>query len=109
MQGGQHILNLVDFYGVSFVALVLAVPELITFGWIYGVQRLWLDVKFMINVETGLYYRLTWKIVSPLLMLIILIYQVVQFEQISYNEQKYPATVTGIVENSNHLRLLVLQ
>ncbi|XP_037047033.1 sodium-dependent nutrient amino acid transporter 1-like [Bradysia coprophila] len=94
--GGQHILNLVDFYGVSFVALVLAVPELITFGWIYGVERLWLDVKFMRNVETGLYYRLTWKIVSPLLMLIILIYQVVQFKPISYNEQKYPANVTVI-------------
>ncbi|KAG4076236.1 hypothetical protein HA402_014785 [Bradysia odoriphaga] len=97
--GGQHILNLVDFYGVSFVALVLAVPELITFGWIYGVERLWLDVKFMRNVETGLYYRLTWKFVSPLLMLIILIYQVVQFKSISYNEQKYPANITGIIIN----------
>lgn len=95
LQGGQHILNLIDFYGVSFVALVLALPELITFGWIYGVERLWLDVKFMRNAETGLYYRLTWKIISPLLMLIILIYQVVQFESISYNGQKYPVYVTG--------------
>lgn len=34
--GGQYILNLLDFYGASFVALVLAIFELIAVGWIYG-------------------------------------------------------------------------
>lgn len=86
---------MIDFYGVSFVALVLAVPELITFGWIYGVERLCLDIKFMRNVETSLYFRLTWRIVSPLLMLTILIYQVVLFQPISYNGQEYPGTLIG--------------
>lgn len=95
MQGGQHILNLIDFYGVSFVALVLAVPELLTFGWIYGVERLCVDIKFMQNVETSSYFVVTWKIVSPLLMFIILVYQIVFFQQISYNGQEYPASVIG--------------
>lgn len=34
--GGQFILNLVDFYGVSFTALILAIGELVAVGWIYG-------------------------------------------------------------------------
>ena len=34
--GGQYILNLLDFYGASFVALVLAIFELTAVGWIYG-------------------------------------------------------------------------
>lgn len=34
--GGQYVLNLLDFYGASFVALVLAIFELIAMGWIYG-------------------------------------------------------------------------
>jgi solute carrier family 6 (neurotransmitter transporter, glycine) member 5/9 len=34
--GGQYILQFMDFYGASFVALTLAVAELITIGWIYG-------------------------------------------------------------------------
>lgn len=34
--GGQFILNLLDFYGASFVALVLAIFELLAVGWIYG-------------------------------------------------------------------------
>lgn len=34
--GGQFILNFVDFYGASFIALVLAIVELVAVGWIYG-------------------------------------------------------------------------
>lgn len=34
--GGQFILNLVDFYGVSFTALILAIGELLAIGWVYG-------------------------------------------------------------------------
>ena len=34
--GGQFLLNFLDFYGASFVALVLAIVELIAVGWIYG-------------------------------------------------------------------------
>lgn len=34
--GGQYILNLVDFFGCSFIALFLAIAELIAIGWIYG-------------------------------------------------------------------------
>ena len=34
--GGQFILNLVDFFGCSFIGLGLAIAELIAVGWIYG-------------------------------------------------------------------------
>lgn len=34
--GGQFILNYIDFYGVTFVAIVLGIFELISAGWIYG-------------------------------------------------------------------------
>lgn len=34
--GGQFILNLVDFYGVSFTALILAIGELLAVSWVYG-------------------------------------------------------------------------
>lgn len=34
--GGQFILNLVDFYGVSFTALILAIGELLAVAWFYG-------------------------------------------------------------------------
>lgn len=34
--GGQFILNFLDFYGVTFIVLCLAIVQLVSVGWIYG-------------------------------------------------------------------------
>ena len=34
--GGQYMLNYIDFYGVTFMAIVLGIFELISAGWVYG-------------------------------------------------------------------------
>lgn len=36
MQGGQFILNLVDFFGPQSIAFVLAIAEMVAVCWIYG-------------------------------------------------------------------------
>uniref|UniRef100_A0A182PFL1 Sodium-dependent nutrient amino acid transporter 1 n=1 Tax=Anopheles epiroticus TaxID=199890 RepID=A0A182PFL1_9DIPT len=58
--GGQYVLDFLDFYGASFVALVLAVFEMMTFAWIYGVGRICRDIEFMLGIKTGLYWRVCW-------------------------------------------------
>lgn len=55
--GGQFLINLLDFYGASFVALILAIIELITVSWIYGVDRFCADIEFMLKRKTGIYFR----------------------------------------------------
>ncbi|KAL9916420.1 sodium-dependent nutrient amino acid transporter 1-like isoform 3-T8 [Glossina fuscipes fuscipes] len=87
--GGQFILNLLDFYGASFVALVLAIFELLAVGWIYGVKRLCQDIHFMLGIQTSWYYRLCWGLITPALMAAILIYTLVQYEPLQYNGYFY--------------------
>lgn len=41
MQGGQFILNLVDFFGPQSIAFVLAIAEMVAVCWIYGKLGLW--------------------------------------------------------------------
>ncbi|XP_037950720.1 sodium-dependent nutrient amino acid transporter 1 [Teleopsis dalmanni] len=89
--GGQFLLNFLDFYGVSFIALVLAIFELVAVGWVYGVKRLCNDVKFMLGIKTSIYYRICWGIVTPLFMAAILIYTLVQYEPLEYNGVTYPS------------------
>lgn len=48
--GGQYILNLLDFHGASFVALVLAIFELIAVGWIYGRSKFRLKIDFLLKL-----------------------------------------------------------
>lgn len=77
--GGLFILDLMDYYGATFVTLTLAVFELFTFAWIYGVDRVCKDIEFMLGVKTGLFWRICWGIVTPLVVLIILLVSIATY------------------------------
>ncbi|XP_073845387.1 sodium-dependent nutrient amino acid transporter 1-like [Musca autumnalis] len=94
--GGQFILNLVDFFGCSFIALFLAIAELMTIAWIYGVKRLCQDIEFMLGVKTGLYWRICWALITPGLMFAVLVYTLITLEPLTYNGVGYPVSVYNI-------------
>ncbi|XP_058829535.1 sodium-dependent nutrient amino acid transporter 1-like [Topomyia yanbarensis] len=77
--GGLFILDLVDYYGATFVTLTLAVFELLTFGWIYGVDRVCKDIEFMLEKRTGLFWRICWGVVTPIVVLVILLFSIVNY------------------------------
>ncbi|XP_055906517.1 sodium-dependent nutrient amino acid transporter 1-like [Eupeodes corollae] len=87
--GGQFLLNFLDFYGASFVALVLAIVELVAVGWIYGVKRLCQDIHFMLGLKTSIYYRICWAVVTPAVMAAILVYTFVDYKPLDYNGYIY--------------------
>lgn len=91
--GGQFVLNLLDFFGATFVALVLAIFELLAIGWVYGVKRVCRDVEFMLGRKTSIYYRLCWGFITPLLMTIILVYMLVLYEPLQYKDYTYQTGV----------------
>lgn len=78
---------------------VLGIAQLITFCWVYGVDRLCADIQFMLGFKTGWYWRICWSIVTPALMIAIFIYFVVELAQapvpLDYKEVPYPNEVYG--------------
>uniref|UniRef100_A0A1I8MJW7 Transporter n=1 Tax=Musca domestica TaxID=7370 RepID=A0A1I8MJW7_MUSDO len=88
--GGQFMLNYIDFYGVTFIAIVLAIVELISAAWIYGVKSICRDIKFMLDIKTSIYYRLCWGVITPIFMTAILIYMLVDYKPLTYNDVAYP-------------------
>ncbi|XP_055535859.1 sodium-dependent nutrient amino acid transporter 1-like isoform X2 [Wyeomyia smithii] len=80
----QYLLDFLDFYGASFVALVLAVFEIFTFAWIYGVGRICRDIEFMLGIKTGLYWRLCWGFITPVMLLAILIYHIATYKPFTF-------------------------
>ncbi|XP_037031839.1 sodium-dependent nutrient amino acid transporter 1-like isoform X1 [Bradysia coprophila] len=88
--GGQFVLNLVDFFGASFTAYILAIAELIAFGWIYGVNRICQDTVFMTGKNPGLYWRICWGFLTPLLMVAILLYTFFTYQPLKYHDIYYP-------------------
>ncbi|EDV30730.2 uncharacterized protein Dana_GF15004, isoform C [Drosophila ananassae] len=94
--GGQYMLTLVDFFGASMIALVLGIAELYTVGWIYGTDRLCKDIEFMLGRKVGLYWRLCWSIITPLIMTTILVYFYATYEPLTYNNVIYPSWAYSI-------------
>ncbi|XP_058462835.1 sodium-dependent nutrient amino acid transporter 1-like isoform X2 [Malaya genurostris] len=81
--GGLDLLDVFDNYGAKYVTLTLALVELITFGWIYGVDRICRDIQFMLNIDTSIFWRVCWAIVAPLVVGVIMIGSFVGHEPVA--------------------------
>ncbi|XP_076640874.1 sodium-dependent nutrient amino acid transporter 1 [Halictus rubicundus] len=94
--GGQWFVTLVDYYGGTFVAIIVGVLEMITVFWIYGVSRFVNDVEFMVGRRPSWYWRLCWAFVTPILMIVILIYTIVTYVPPTYDGTPFPNYAYGI-------------
>jgi len=89
-QGGQYVLNLMDTYGASLSVLAIAVAEVTAIMWGYGANNYGKDLQAMLGFYPGLYFRVCWVVVSPVLLTCILILGVISWEAPTYGGVSYP-------------------
>lgn len=97
--GGQWLLNLVDYYGATFLIFVLAIGELIGMFWIYGLENFCNDVEFMLDRRPSAYWKICWGFVTPVLMMIIFVYSMITMEPLKYNNMDYPEEYLSEFDN----------
>ncbi|XP_004621422.1 inactive sodium-dependent neutral amino acid transporter B(0)AT3 [Sorex araneus] len=73
LQSGSYWLEIFDSYAASLNLLTLALLEVVGVAFVYGLERFCADVAWMTGRQPGLYWRLSWKVVSPLLLLGVLV------------------------------------
>lgn len=78
--GGMDFLDVIDDLGAKHVTLTFAVLELAAIAWIYGVDRICRDIKFMLRIETSIYWRLCWGLIAPLATLLIFLFSIVNIK-----------------------------
>jgi len=88
--GGQAILELVDFFGGGFIIFVLAMVEVLAVSWIYGIKNVTRDIKFMLNVSIGIYWKFCWGFFIPISLLGIFIYFLATYTPREYQGVPYP-------------------
>ncbi|KAF2902507.1 hypothetical protein ILUMI_03679 [Ignelater luminosus] len=93
--GGQFILTLVDYFGGTFIIFLLAVVEMFSVMWLYGVDNFCNDLEFMLKQKVGIYWRIMWGLVTPLLLLIIFMYFLVTLTRLSYGPNEFPDKALG--------------
>ncbi|KAG7209784.1 hypothetical protein KM043_011402 [Ampulex compressa] len=90
--GGQFILGLVDYYAGSFIVFVLATLEITGVFWIYGLENFLDDIEYMLKRRPSIYWRICWSIITPVLLIAILIYTIVNLQPLTYSGILYPVS-----------------
>lgn len=62
--------------------------------WI-GVNRICRDIEFMLNRKTGLYWRLCWGLLTPLMLIVILLYTFGTYSPVTYSGHSFPTWAYG--------------
>ncbi|XP_072176355.1 sodium- and chloride-dependent neutral and basic amino acid transporter B(0+)-like [Diadema setosum] len=87
---GSYWVAHLDSYGAFFNYLVYALLECIAIAWLYGVKRFTNDIKTMVGEKlighfTFLWWPLNWAAFTPSLMLFVLLFNWLNWEEPSYN------------------------
>ncbi|XP_045421897.1 inactive sodium-dependent neutral amino acid transporter B(0)AT3 [Lemur catta] len=73
LQSGNYWLEIFDSFAASLNLIVLAFLEVIGVIYVYGMKRFCDDIQWMTGRRPGLYWRLSWALASPLLLLTIFV------------------------------------
>nr|XP_055023033.1 solute carrier family 6 member 19a, tandem duplicate 1 isoform X1 [Misgurnus anguillicaudatus] len=109
---GNYWLALFDGFAGSIPLLVIALCEIIAVVYIYGIDRFNKDIEFMVGHKPNLFWQITWRFLSPVIILVILIFYffTIVRKQLTYNvwdphwihfptlkTATYPDWISGII------------
>ncbi|MEW6521538.1 MAG: sodium-dependent transporter [Thermodesulfobacteriota bacterium] len=69
---GRGVVDELDFWGGSFFLVVFATVETILFAWVFGMDRAWTELHAGSDITIPRFYRFIIKYVTPLFLLFIL-------------------------------------
>ncbi|CAH2261012.1 jg10790 [Pararge aegeria aegeria] len=83
-RGGQYVLEIVDYYGGTFLILFCGIAEILAVFWIYGLENICTDIEFMLGITTSIYWRFCWGIITPAMMVVVFIYALLSFDNLLF-------------------------
>ncbi|KAM6899807.1 sodium-dependent neutral amino acid transporter B(0)AT1-like [Xenentodon cancila] len=77
LRSGTYWLALFDNFSGSIPLLVIGFCEMFIVVYVYGIDRFNEDLVYMIGHKPNIFWQVTWRVVSPLIMIFILIFYLV--------------------------------
>ncbi|KAM6974782.1 sodium-dependent neutral amino acid transporter B(0)AT1 isoform 3-T3 [Tautogolabrus adspersus] len=100
LQSGDYWLALFDSYAGSIPLLIIAFCEMTGVVFLYGIDRFNRDIEFMIGHKPNIFWQATWRVISPLIVLVIFVF---------YFVTKVSAKLTYITWNPSSVNFPVLE
>ncbi|XP_058475928.1 sodium-dependent neutral amino acid transporter B(0)AT1-like [Solea solea] len=97
-QSGLYWVTVFDTFAGSVPLLTVGLFEMVAIVYVYGIDRFNEDIVFMIGHKPNIFWQVTWRVVSPLIVLVILIFYLVTTAQKElrylvwdYNSEEFPS------------------
>uniref|UniRef100_A0A8C9Y0S4 Transporter n=1 Tax=Sander lucioperca TaxID=283035 RepID=A0A8C9Y0S4_SANLU len=95
---GIYWVTLFDNFAGSVPLLTIGLIEMIAVVYIYGIDRFNEDLEFMVGHKPSIFWQVTWRFISPLIVLVILVFYLVTQvqEELTYlvwdpNSEEFPS------------------
>uniref|UniRef100_A0A8D0C2X5 Transporter n=1 Tax=Salvator merianae TaxID=96440 RepID=A0A8D0C2X5_SALMN len=75
---GNYFVTMFDDYSATLPLLIVVILENIAMSYIYGIDKFMEDLKDMLGFSPNQYYYYTWKYISPVVLLSLLVASIVQ-------------------------------
>ncbi|NXV78099.1 SC6A9 protein, partial [Atlantisia rogersi] len=95
-QAGIYWLLLMDNYAASFSLVVISCIMCVAIMYIYGYRNYFKDIEMMLGFPPPLFFQICWRFISPAIIFFILVFTVIQYRPISYNDYVYPTWAISI-------------
>ncbi|XP_052507232.1 LOW QUALITY PROTEIN: sodium- and chloride-dependent glycine transporter 1-like [Budorcas taxicolor] len=95
-QAGIYWLLLMDNYAASFSLVIISCIMCVSIMYIYGHQNYFQDIQMMLGFPPPLFFQICWRVISPAIIFLILIFLVTQYQTITYNQYQYPRWAEAI-------------
>ncbi|XP_072275378.1 sodium- and chloride-dependent glycine transporter 1 [Pyxicephalus adspersus] len=89
-QAGIYWLLLMENYAASFSLVIISCIMCVAIMYIYGHRNYFKDIEMMLGFPPPLFFQVCWRFISPAIIFFILIFTVIQYRPITYNDYIYP-------------------
>ncbi|CAH1268019.1 SLC6A5 [Branchiostoma lanceolatum] len=89
-QGGIYLLTMVDWYSAGVSLMIVAVTECLVLAWLYGCDRFYDNIKMMLGSYPSIWWKICWKVITPVVLLGILLFTMVNHSPVTYGKYEYP-------------------
>ncbi|XP_068808987.1 sodium- and chloride-dependent glycine transporter 1 isoform X1 [Struthio camelus] len=95
-QAGIYWLLLMDNYAASFSLVIISCIMCVAIMYIYGHRNYFKDIEMMLGFPPPIFFQICWRFISPAIIFFILVFTVIQYRPISYNDYVYPTWAISI-------------
>ncbi|NXR03446.1 SC6A9 protein, partial [Sagittarius serpentarius] len=95
-RAGIYWLLLMDNYAASFSLVIISCIMCVAIMYIYGHRNYFKDIEMMLGFPPPLFFQICWRFISPAIIFFILVFTVIQYRPISYNDYVYPTWAISI-------------